>query len=118
MINKKKLSDMTKVSIVLKSHLNDLKTAIENNMGDNTEILTRIEFINLVIHNFPSTNVWVSDEAFDNLWKMASERINPSVDTNRVSCSNCGVPALDFIVTTDSHVVCEDCICFFPDLKK
>ncbi|NBX97458.1 hypothetical protein EBQ81_01140 [bacterium] len=72
----KKLSDMTKVSIVLKSHLNDLKTAIENNMGDNTEILTRIEFINLVIHHFPSTNVWVSDEAFDNLWKMAIDRTN------------------------------------------
>lgn len=54
-----------KVSIVVKSHLNDID--IEMNFDKNL-VSKRLQFVKLLLTKFPNTNDRVTDEELDELW--------------------------------------------------
>ena len=61
------MEDLVKLSMVIKSHLTDADYEIEI-----FPLLAakRINFVKMLIHNYPDTNMRVNEDVLNEMWKM------------------------------------------------
>jgi len=79
----------TKISIIIKSHLNEASTEsslikcnwMSTSTGLSPDVSTkvRLEFIKLLIQNHPNTNDTLEDDQLDAYWYTALDRINKHI---------------------------------------
>lgn len=55
----------TKVSIIVQSHLNSINVEFNT---DQELSLKRLQFVKLLLFNYPNTNDRITDEELDKLW--------------------------------------------------
>jgi hypothetical protein len=64
---------MTKVSLLIKSHLNDAMVEMTSNGWNPPQVKERLKFINWMVHMFPNTDVKVDADTVYEQFKLKEQ---------------------------------------------